>query len=159
MTGHKDDIVEEIDEVNTTEKKKIKPATKRAGMQVSAKKKSAIARATIKKGTGIIKINNINLDVYAQRHVKNLIMEPLTLAEDVAKEYDISINVNGSGFMSQAGAIRSAIAKAIVRAKGKKYRELFLAYDRNLLVDDVRHVETKKPLGPKARARKQSSKR
>jgi len=160
MTEHKENTtVEEIDEVNTVEKKRIKPATKRAGMQVSAKKKSAVARATIKKGTGIVKINHINLDVYAERHVKNLIMEPLVLAEDIAKEYDIIVNVHGSGFMSQAGAIRSAIAKAIVRAKGKKYKELFLAYDRNLLVDDVRNVETKKPLGPKARARKQSSKR
>jgi len=145
--------------VVAVEKKRIRPAAKRAGMIVRAKKKRAVARAVIKKGKGIIKINHINLDVYATGHVKNLIMEPLILAEEVANEYDISVNVQGSGFMSQAGAIRSSIAKAIVRAKGKKYKEMFLAYDRNLLVDDVRQVETKKPLGPKARARKQSSKR
>jgi len=151
--------IEEKVEVAPVEKKRVKPATKRAGMHVRAKKKKAVARAVIKKGKGIIKINHMNLEIYATGHVKNLITEPLTLAEDVAKEYDISVNVQGSGFMSQAGAIRSAIAKAIVRAKGKKYKELFLAYDRNLLVDDVRQVETKKPLGPKARARKQSSKR
>ena len=160
MTDKKETTkLEEKVEVKAVEKKKIKPATKRAGMIVHAKKKRAVARAVIKKGKGIVKINHINLDVYATGQVKNLIMEPLILAEEVANEYDISVNVHGSGYMSQAGAIRSAIAKSIVRAKGKKYKEMFLAYDRNLLVDDVRQVETKKPLGPKARARKQSSKR
>ncbi len=141
------------------EKKKIKPATKRAGMQVKAKKKTAIARASIKKGTGKVKINHMNLEIYAEGHVKEMIKEPLKIAEDIAKEFDIQITVRGSGRMSQAFAIRSAIAKAIVRAKGKKYKDLFLMYDRALLVDDVRKVETKKPLGTKARAKKQKSKR
>jgi len=150
----KDEIIEE-----ETTKKKIKPATKRAGMTASAKKKTAVARAVIKKGTGKIKINKMSLDAFASGHLKEMIMEPLRIAEDTTKEFDISVTVRGSGQMSQVTAVRSAIAKVIVRAKGKKYRELFLAYDRNLLVDDVRNVETKKPLGPKARARKQSSKR
>ena len=141
------------------EKKKVKPASKRAGMLVQAKKKSAVARAIIKKGTGIIKINHINLEAYGNLQVRNLIKEPITIAEDALTDLDININVQGSGFMSQAVATRSAIAKAIVRAKGKKYKELFLAYDRSLLVDDPRQVETKKPVGPKARARKQKSKR
>lgn len=160
MTKEKETTkVEEETTEEVVEKKRIKPATKRAGMHVRAKKKTAVARAVIKKGKGIVKINHISLDAYATGAVRNLISEPLILAKDVAGEYDIHVNVGGSGFMSQAGAIRSAIAKAIVRAKGKKYKELFLAYDRNLLVDDTRQVETKKPLGPKARARKQSSKR
>jgi small subunit ribosomal protein S9 len=141
------------------EKKKIKPATKRAGMTVRAKKKTAVARASIKKGTGKVTINNITLDAYAQGIVRELIYEPIKLANEVMNEVDIEVNVKGSGFMSQAAAARSAIAKAIVRAKGKKYKELFLAYDRMLLVDDVRKVESKKPLGRKARKRKQASKR
>ncbi len=141
------------------EKKKIKPATKRAGMQVKSKKKTAIARATIKKGKGIIKINKINLEVYAEGHIKEMIKEPIRIAEENAKEFDIIVNVKGSGRMSQAVAIRSAIAKALVRAKGKKLKDLFLLYDRTLLVDDVRKVESKKPLGRKARSKKQKSKR
>jgi small subunit ribosomal protein S9 len=141
------------------EKKRIKPATKRAGMHVRAKKKRAIARATIKKGSGKIKINHILIDAYAQGHIKEMILEPVKIAEEAIKEFDILINVKGSGSMSQAFAVRSAIAKAIVRAKGKKFKELFLMYDRALLVDDTRQVESKKPLGPKARAKKQKSKR
>ena len=152
-------MTEEIKEKPMVEKKKIKPAAKKAGMQVRAKKKTAIARATIKKGTGKIKINHMSLDAYSEGHVLALMKEPIKIAEEIAKEYDINIIVKGSGRMSQAFAIRSVIAKAFVRAKGKKYKELFILYDRALLVDDVRKVEAKKPLGPKARAKKQQSKR
>ena len=150
------------DSTNATvavEKKRVKPATKRAGMHVRAKKKTAVARAVIKKGKGTIKINHMNIDIYAEGNLKTLILEPVKIAGEIAKEFDININVKGSGRISQAVATRSAIAKALVRAKGKKLKELFLLYDRNLLVDDVRQVETKKPLGPKARAKKQHSKR
>jgi small subunit ribosomal protein S9 len=139
--------------------KKQKPAAKRAGMIVKSKKKTAVARAVIRKGKGNIKVNQTNINAYARGYVKELILEPIRLAGDTIKEYDIDLTVSGSGFMSQAVAIRSCIAKAIVKAKGKKYRDLFTAYDRTLLVDDVRRVESKKPLGRKARRRKQKSKR
>jgi small subunit ribosomal protein S9 len=153
-----------IDEVNSEkkipeEKKKIKLAAKKAGMIVKAKKKTAIARGMIKKGNGTIRINNINLNSYARGYILNFIKEPLEIAPDAIEGYDISINVKGSGYMGQAVAIRSCIAKAIVRAKGKKYKDLFQLYDRMLLVDDVRKVETKKPLGTKARKKRQHSKR
>ena len=141
------------------EKKKVKIATKKAGMQVVSKKKTAVVRATIKKGTGKIKINKMSLDAYAQGHIREMIGEPIRIAEDTINEFDISIIAKGSGRMSQAFAIRSSIAKAIVRAKGKKYKDLFMLYDRALLVDDVRKVEAKKPLGTKARKKKQKSKR
>ncbi len=141
------------------EKTKVKPAEKRAGMIVKAKKKTAVARAVVRKGTGKIKINKINVNAYAEGHVKELILEPIRLAGDAINDIDINININGSGLMSRAIAIRSCIAKAIVRAKGKKYKDIFLMYDRAMLVDDVRKVETKKPLGRKARKKKQKSKR
>lgn len=140
-------------------KKKTKPGAKRAGMTVKAKKKMAIARGVIKKGAGKIKINNINLNAYARGYVLEFISEPLKLAKDDIKDYDITISARGSGFMSQAVAVRACIAKAIVRVKGKKYKDLFNNFDRMLLVDDVRKVESKKPLGKKARKRWQHSKR
>ncbi len=146
-----------IEEV--VEEKKVKPATKKAGMTVKAKKKTAIARAVIRKGKGRITVNKINLKNYARGYVLDFITQPLVLAEGAIDEYDVDIKVQGSGFMSQAVAIRACLAKAIVRAKGKKFKEMFLAFDRLLLVDDVRKVESKKPLGRKARSKKQSSKR
>ncbi len=141
------------------EEKKLKPAAKKAGMTVKSKKKSAVARAIIRKGSGHIKINKMSIAAYARGYVKEMLLEPVRLAGDAIKEYDIDINVNGSGFMSRAVAARACIAKAIVKAKGKKYRDLFTAYDRTLLVDDVRRVESKKPLGRKARKQRQHSKR
>ena len=141
------------------DEKKIKPAAKKAGMIVKSKKKSAVARAVIRKGTGTIKVNKINVNAYARGYVRDLLLEPIRLAGDSAKEFDIDVTVSGSGFMSQAVAVRSCIAKALVKAKGKKLKDLYTAYDRALLVDDVRRVETKKPLGRKARRRKQRSKR
>ncbi len=141
------------------EEKKVKPAAKKAGMIVKAKKKTAIARAVIRKGTGVVKVNSMNLTAYAKGYIGALVSEPVRLAGDAAKEFDIDVTVKGSGFMSQAVAVRSCIAKALVKAKGKKLKDTFTAYDRSLLVDDVRRVETKKPLGRKARKKKQKSKR
>jgi len=141
------------------EKKVAKAAVKRAGMTVKAKKKSAIARAIIKKGTGKVKVNHMNINSCLSGYVKELVLEPVRLAGDALNEYDIEISVSGSGFMSQAIAIRSCIAKALVKAKGKKLKDIFVAYDRTLLVDDTRRVESKKPLGRKARKRRQKSKR
>jgi small subunit ribosomal protein S9 len=129
------------------------------GNVLKAKKKTAVARATVKKGKGNIKINRMGIDAYARGYVKDLILEPVMLAGADVKEYDIDVNVHGSGFMSQAMAVRAAIAKALVKIKGKKCKDLFLAYDRSMLVDDVRKVESKKPLGRKARKKKQHSKR
>ncbi|MCX6803439.1 MAG: 30S ribosomal protein S9 [Candidatus Diapherotrites archaeon] len=141
------------------DEKKIKPAAKRAGMTVKAKKKTAVARAVIRKGKGTVKVNKMGINIYAKGYVRELVLEPIRLAGEAAKEFDIDVNVTGSGFMSQAVAVRSCIAKALAKAKGKKLKDLFTAYDRNLLVDDVRRVESKKPLGRKARKKKQHSKR
>jgi|SRR3989344_1980730 len=137
-----------------------KKKKKRKGITAKAKKKAAVARAVIKKGSGIVKINNRNIETYQPALIYEFIREPLDLAEDVAKEVNISISVNGGGFMGQAVAARAAIAKSILEFRpNEKLKKKFLAYDRMLLVDDSRRVESKKPLGPKARKKKQKSKR
>ncbi|MBN2067858.1 MAG: 30S ribosomal protein S9 [Candidatus Diapherotrites archaeon] len=136
-----------------------KKKKRKTGINSKAKKKMAVARATIKKGTGKIKINNRGISVFQPAYLKRFIGEPLEMAP-AAKEVDIKVKVKGGGFMGQAAAARSAIAKALVQySKDNKLRAAFLAYDRMLLVDDVRRVESKKPLGTKARKKKQKSKR
>ncbi len=125
-----------------------------------AKKKEAIAKATITPGKGIIRINTRNLDLVEPRSLQQLIREPLILAEDAANGVNITIHVQGSGPVSQALATRATIAKALVEYTGdEKLRKKYMEYDRMLLVDDARRTEPKKPLGPKARRRKQHSKR
>ncbi|MDO8428428.1 MAG: 30S ribosomal protein S9 [Candidatus Diapherotrites archaeon] len=130
-------------------------------MTVKAKKKTARARALVKTGKGRISINQKSLTIIEPRYVKMLIEEPLILApEDLVSSIDIRVSVMGGGFSGQAGAVRSAIAKALISYTGdEKLRDRFLEYDRTLLVDDVRRKEAKKPLGKGARKKKQKSKR
>lgn len=127
---------------------------------MKAKKKEATAKATIRKGKGIVRINHLNLNIYGPHYVREMIREPITLAGEAANDVDIDVDVQGGGYMGQAIAIRGSIAKALVDFTGnEKLKKQMIAYDRMLLVDDPRRVEPKKPLGPKARKKKQHSKR
>jgi len=151
---------EEKDDAPTKKKKKKAKRSKKYGMLVKSKKKEAVARAVIKTGTGKITINKRSIEFIEPRFVKELILEPVKVAGDLLKETDIKITVNGGGFMGQAMTARSVIAKAIVEyTNDKKLKEKMIKYDRLLMVDDHRRVEPKKPLGKKARKKKQSSKR
>ncbi|MFH1257211.1 MAG: 30S ribosomal protein S9 [Candidatus Diapherotrites archaeon] len=139
---------------------KKKRKSKAKGIHVKAKKKEAVARATIKAGKGIVKVNHLAIDAITPHYVHELIKEPIYIAGDLCNGVDIIVEVRGGGFMGQAIAARGAIAKALVEFTGdEKLRKTFMNYDRLLLVDDARRVESKKPLGPKARAKKQKSKR
>lgn len=67
----------------------------------SGKRKTSIARATIKEGQGIIKINKKPLDVIEPELVKTKIREPLTLAGDLAEKLDVKVDIHGGGMMSR----------------------------------------------------------
>ena len=128
-------------------------------IHMSGKRKRAIARATLKVGKGKIKINNQILEFFEPKFAMMKIMEPLILAEDLAKKVDIDINVAGGGIISQAEAIRLAIARALVEySKSNSLKEAFLKYDRHLLVADTRRKEASKPnRHGQARAKRQKS--
>lgn len=125
----------------------------------SGKRKQAIARATIRPGKGIVKINNQILDSYEPKLSRLKIREPLIIAGDLLNKVNISVNVVGGGISSQADASRLAIAKALVEfSKSDKLKEQYLNYDRNLLVADVRRKEPAKPnRHGQARAKRQKS--
>ena len=112
----------------------------------SGKRKMAIARATLKQGNGLVNINSIPIDFIEPKMSRLKLKEPLILAGDVANKVDINVQVAGGGMTSQAEASRLAIAKALVDfTKSDKLKEVFLNYDRNLLVADVRRKEPAKP--------------
>ena len=125
----------------------------------SGKRKRAIARATIKSGKGIVKINNQILDSYEPKLSRLKLREPLIIVGDLLNKVDVSVNVIGGGISSQADASRLAIAKGLVEfLKSDKLKEQFLNYDRNLLVADVRRKEPAKPnRHGQARAKRQKS--
>lgn len=126
-------------------------------IMTSGKRKRAIARASCKPGAGKIRINGVPLENYGTPMARLYVQEPLILAGDAAKKFDLKIIVDGGGWHSQAEAVRLTIAKALVQATGsKKLKQDFLDYDRHLLVADVRRREAKKGRG-RARAKRQKS--
>ncbi len=139
---------------------KTKRKTKAKGVVTKAKKKTALALAVIRKGSGVVRINKRNLSTMQPVVMRRFVEEPLELAKPLSDEVNIYVTVNGSGASSQAVAARSAIAKALVAyRRDEKLKKRMLAYDRMLLVDDIRKKESKKQLGIGARRKKQKSKR
>jgi len=125
----------------------------------SGKRKTAVARATIKSGKGRIRVNNVPLEVLEPKLARDKILEPLLQAGDaVWRQLDIDVKVSGGGFMGQAEAARTALARGLVRwTKSAHLQTLFTEYDRTLLAGDPRRREPKKFGGPGARARDQKS--
>jgi small subunit ribosomal protein S9 len=125
----------------------------------SGKRKRAIARATIRSGKGVVKVNNLILDCYEPKISRLKLREPLIIAGDLINKVNINVRVFGGGISSQADASRLAIAKGLVEfSKSDKLKEEFLNYDRNLLVADVRRKEPAKPnRHGQARAKRQKS--
>ena len=124
----------------------------------TGKRKTAVARVTLKKGTGKFIINNEDLDSYVTNKLLQLkIKEPLVLAQVVDK-YDIKANVFGGGQSSQIDAVRQGIARALVKfTSNDSLKKKFLEYDRSLIVADTRFKEMCKPNTSKARAKRQKS--
>jgi small subunit ribosomal protein S9 len=127
-------------------------------VNTSGKRKEAVARCTVTVGTGKVRINNVPLEIVTPELVRLKIMEPMTLAGDKASKVDVSVNVAGGGFMGQAEATRTAIAKGLVDyLKDAELETMFKTYDRTLLVSDPRRKLPKKPLGRGARKKRQKS--
>ncbi len=125
-------------------------------IHTQGKRKTAVARATLKEGKGTVTINGQLLDNFSTDMSRLKVKEPLILAGDLANSVDIKVNVIGGGQNGQADAIRLAIARALVQ-KDEKLKKTFTSYDRLLLVADVRQKEVCKPNDSKARAKRQKS--
>lgn len=128
----------------------------------TGKRKTAVAKARVKAGTGRITINDVPLDLWQPEYLRLKIREPLMLAGDVIQTVDISVNAKHGGISSQTDAIRQAISKGLVEfLNDQKLKKIYLDFDRNLLVYDPRRTEPHKPSRSRkgARRHKQRSKR
>ena len=124
----------------------------------TGKRKTSLAKATVRNGTGRIRINGIPLEVHQPELARMRIIEPLILFGENWKRYDIKVRVRGGGFMSQADAIRMAIATGLIRmSQDFEARSKMIEHDRTMLVGDPRRTEPKKFGGPSARSRYQKS--
>jgi len=124
----------------------------------SGKRKTAVAKAAIKEGKGVIRFNSLLLEAVQNPFVKAKIQEPLKLAGEKVSNMDIDIEVEGGGYMGQAEAARTAVARGIVNYLGDEdLKQRFLEYDRAMLIDDIRQKEPKHYGGQGARAKRQKS--
>jgi small subunit ribosomal protein S9 len=142
---------------------KRKRATKKSAsiIMVRSKRKRAIARASVRAGSGIIRVNRESIEIIEPVELRRLMVEPIEVSSATSSAFkgiDIDVKVRGGGSVSQAQAVRGVIAKGIVKFSGSDaIRDDYLRYDRFMIVDDPRRVEPKKFLGTKARARFQKS--
>jgi small subunit ribosomal protein S9 len=126
---------------------------------VSGKRKTAVAKATIEEGKGVVTFNKRPLSFLSNLQQLE-INEPLIIAKDVLGElkFDIAVNVKGGGIACQVEAGRLAIAKAIIGfTKDDNLKNAFLSYDRNMIIADTRRKEACKPGDSKARSMRQTS--
>lgn len=130
-------------------------------MVVSGKRKTSVAKAKIKEGTGKVLYKGKPYSSLRMLHRLSL-AEPIEITRQVLGKFnfDIEVTVKGGGTESQIQAARLAIANALVKFTGNQnLKEAIVDYDRNMLIADTRRKEAYKPGDSKARAMRQSSKR
>ena len=122
----------------------------------TGRRKSAVARVFMKRGSGAIVVNGKPLDEYFSRETGRMIVrQPLELVEQTAG-FDIQVNVCGGGESGQARAVRHGITRALIQFDAELKPALSKA---GFVTRDAREVERKKVGLHKARRRKQFSKR
>jgi len=127
-----------------------------ARYRATGKRKTAVARVTLKPGSGVYLINGKPLnDFFPRSTLQRNIRQPL---ETVGYEdrMDVVARMHGGGVSSQAGALRHGISRALLEADPNLRAEL---KKRGFLTRDARVKERKKAGLKKARKRPQFSKR
>jgi small subunit ribosomal protein S9 len=107
----------------------------------TGRRKSAVARVFLKKGTGRIVVNDKPADEFFSRDTGRMVIrQPLKLTNHEAT-FDIMINVEGGGESGQAGAVRHGITRALIDYDAELKPTLSKA---GLVTRDAREVERKK---------------
>tara|TARA_Y100001970_G_scaffold259779_1_gene341130 strand:+ start:793 stop:1224 length:432 start_codon:yes stop_codon:yes gene_type:complete len=122
----------------------------------TGRRKKAIAKVWLKKGSGKIYVNGKNYEQYFKRsNHKMQILRPFEIINQ-SSEYDVRSTIVGGGHTGQAGALVHGISRALI-----KFDENFKSSLRKekLTTRDSRSVERKKPGRAKARRSYQFSKR
>jgi small subunit ribosomal protein S9 len=120
------------------------------------RRKTAVARIYMKKGSGQILVNNRDYKEYFPIGTLQYVVTQALAIAGVEGEYDIKANLDGGGMTGQAEALRLAISRALCEIN-EENRPALKA--KGLMRRDPRMVERKKPGQPKARKKFQFSKR
>jgi small subunit ribosomal protein S9 len=136
--------------------KYVQKLDKQGRAYATGKRKNAVARVWIKRGTGKITVNSREIEVFFARPVlRMLISQPLVIANRNG-QYDVICNVSGGGLSGQAGAVRHGLSKALTNFEPELRSVL---KHGGFLTRDSRVVERKKYGRAKARRSFQFSKR
>jgi small subunit ribosomal protein S9 len=120
------------------------------------RRKESVCRVYLKPGSGKWDVNGRTLgDYFPRPTLVSAIQQPFTVTDTLGR-FDVRARIEGGGVSGQAGALRLAVARALVKLDEVYRRKL---RDLGLLTRDARAVERKKPGRPKARKRFQFSKR
>lgn len=122
----------------------------------TGRRKDAVARVWIKKGTGKVIVNGRDQTVYFGRKTHQLILNQPFLIVDSVGHYDVTCTVKGGGLSGQAGAVRHGISRALEKFDPANRPALKKA---GMMTRDARIVERKKVGKHKARRTKQWAKR
>jgi len=122
----------------------------------TGRRKTASARAWLKSGSGTILVNDRSIDEYFPRETSRMVVRQPLDAVDLSSRFDIRVTVKGGGPSGQAGAVRHAITRALIRYDETLRPPLRQA---GFVTRDSREVERKKVGLHKARKRPQFSKR
>ncbi len=122
----------------------------------TGRRKTAVARVSLIKGSGVITVNGKPAKEYFDtKDMLDTVVRPLVLT-DRAGQYDMIVTVNGGGKVGQCGAISHGASRALIKAE----EELKAVLKKGgFLTRDARMKERKKPGQPGARKRFQFSKR
>ncbi len=125
-------------------------------VQTVGRRKEAIVRVRLLPGTGQFTLNGRTMDQYFPNKVhQQLIREPLVTLEK-GEQFDVIALLKGGGVTGQAGALRLAIARALIEVEAEDRPALKKA---GFLTRDPRVKERKKYGLKKARKAPQYSKR
>ena len=152
-----DDLKDLAPSVSVDEIASVEPELDKLGRSyATGKRKNAIARVWVQRGTGKIVVNGRDQDVYFARPVLRMIMNQPFEASQRKGQFDVKCTVTGGGLSGQAGAVRHGISRALVKFEPPLRPVLKKG---GFLTRDSRVVERKKYGKPKARRSCQFSKR
>ena len=122
----------------------------------TGRRKTSVARIRMTPGSGRIDVNGKPFEEYfPTESLQNSILHPLHIAQTINK-FDVVVNARGGGVSGQAGAVRLAIARALIQSDETLRGTL---KEEGMLTRDPRMKERKKSGQPGARKRFQFSKR
>jgi small subunit ribosomal protein S9 len=142
--------------VETPEAAPHESASGERPVQAVGRRKEAVVRVRLVPGTGSFHLDGRSLEQYFPNKVHQQIIKAPLVAVDRVESFDVFAHLDGGGPSGQAGALRLALARALIVASPEDRPVLKKA---GFLTRDARAIERKKYGLKKARKAPQYSKR